>query len=51
MLVGLRQLQAEDERLDAAQRQEHERRHDVADAERLVVDRRQPAVDARRCFP
>ena len=46
LLIGPRQLDAHDQRLDAAQHQEGERGDDVAEADLLVVDGRQPAGNA-----
>ena len=42
-LVRLRELEPKDQRLDAADDQEHEGGHDVADADLLVIDGREPA--------
>ncbi len=49
--VRLRQLDAHGERFDAADQQEEERRAEIADADPLVIDGRQPAVDARAPSP
>ena len=51
MQVRPGQLQAEDQRLDPARDQEGEGGDDVANADFLVIDRRQPAIKARRGFP
>ena len=44
--VRRRQLQPHEQRLDAADEEEQERRHAVQDPDALVVDGRQPAPDA-----
>ena len=51
MLVRPGQLRAQDQRLDAARDQKGESGDDVADADLLVIDRRETAGDARRGFP
>ena len=51
MQVRTSQLQAEDQRLDAARDQEGEGGDDVADADFLVIDGRKPAVKPRPGFP
>jgi hypothetical protein len=45
------QLSADDLRERAADEEEHERRHHVADADALVVGRRQPAEQAGGAAP
>jgi hypothetical protein len=51
MLFRAGKLQPDHERLDASRNQEYERRHDVADADLLVIDCRQPTVDAGLGLP
>ena len=51
VLIGPRQLHAHGERKNAAQRQEDQGGDDVAAADFLVVDGRQPAEDPRRTTP
>ena len=50
-LVGARELQAHDERLDAAQQKEDEGRSDVALAIFLVIDCGKPTEKPRFAFP
>ena len=48
MLVGARELRAHDRGLESAEHEEDERRHEVALADRLVVDGGEPPDRARR---
>src|SRR5208283_1272005 len=48
-VVGNRELDADEERLKAADHQEEERRGPVEDADALVVHGREPAHEARLC--
>ena len=45
VLIWPRQLQAHDESFDAAEQEKNKRRHDVSDADRLVIDGREPAAE------
>ncbi len=49
--VGLRELRAHHQPLNAAQDQEDEPGHDEADADHAVADRHQPAAPSRRRLP
>ena len=51
MLVRLCQLQAEDQRLDAASGEKAESGDDVADADLLMIDARKPAQESWAGFP
>ena len=48
LAVGLRELGADEERLDAADEEEEQRGAAVEDADLLVVDGREPGAPARR---
>ena len=50
-IVGLRELQPHQQRFDAANQQKDERGDDVAQADFLMVDCRQPAQEARLGAP